>query len=96
MPKDERETPPAVAGPRPRPGIDASTIHAEATMLIRRLDRPCRDRSRRDFAILCDLLRLGLSRDEIWPLVSSLSKFESDGQPTVISAPEAGRQTHDD
>ena len=36
---------------------------------------------RRDFAIVCALLRLGLSKDEIWPLVSDTSKFESNGWP---------------
>ncbi|NLY02849.1 MAG: hypothetical protein GXY83_42895 [Rhodopirellula sp.] len=81
MPRDRRETPPVAAAPRPRPGIDTSTVHPEATTLISRLDCPCRDRSRRDFAIVCDLLRLGLSREEIWSLVASLSKFESDGRP---------------
>ena len=92
MPKDGRETPPDAA-PRPRTGIDPSAIHTEATTLISRLDRPCRDRSRRDFAVVCDLLRLGLSREEIWSLVSGASKFESDGRPyfdlTVTNAERA-------
>ena len=34
-----------------------------------------------DFAIICDLLRLGLSREDIWPLVCVRSKFESKGRP---------------
>ena len=93
MPKDEREKRPEPAAPRSHPAVDASSVHAEATTLIRRLDRPCRDRSRRDFAIVCDLLRLGLSRDEIWSLVSASSKFESDGRPyfdlTVTNAERA-------
>jgi hypothetical protein len=80
VPKDG-QTPPPAAAPHPRPDIDASTIHADVTTLISRLDRPCRDRSRRDFAIVCDLLRLGLSREEIWSLVAGTSKFESDGRP---------------
>jgi hypothetical protein len=49
--------------------------------LVRRLERPSLDRSRRDFAIVCDLLRLGLAREEIWELVSDTSKFESGGRP---------------
>ena len=81
MPKDESGTPPQVAGPRPHPAVEPETVHAEAAALISRLDRPCRDRSRRDFAIVCDLLRLGLSREEIWSLVSGTSKFESGGRP---------------
>ena len=55
--------------------------NTEATALARQLGEPARDRSRRDFAIVCDLLRLGLSREEIWPLVSGSSKFESNGRP---------------
>ena len=54
---------------------------AEVKELVDRLDRPSRDRSRRDFAIVCNLLRLGLSRDEIWELVAGTSKFESAGRP---------------
>lgn len=48
--------------------------------LVCRLHSPSRDRSRRDFAIVCDLLRLGLAKEEIWSLVSSSSKFESAGR----------------
>jgi hypothetical protein len=55
--------------------------YAEATDLVSRLDRPSPDRSRRDFAVVCDLLRLGLTREEIWPLVCQSSKFESNGRP---------------
>ena len=55
--------------------------HPEAVELTRRLGKPSHDRSRRDFAIVCDLLRLGLSKEEIWVLVSSTSKFESSGWP---------------
>jgi hypothetical protein len=93
MPKDEGELLRASARPRSHPDIDAATVHAEAAALISRLDRPCRDRSRRDFAIVCDLLRLGLSREDIWSLVSGFSKFESDGRPyfdlTVTNAERA-------
>ena len=53
---------------------------AEAMELVSRLDRPSPDRSRRDFAIVCDLLRLGLAREEIWELVAGTSKFESNGR----------------
>jgi hypothetical protein len=49
--------------------------------IVQNLDNPSRDRSRRDFAIVCDLLRLGLTREEIWPLVAGSSKFESNGRP---------------
>ena len=53
----------------------------EAAEIVRNLDRPSRDRSRRDFAVVCDLLRLGLTGEEIWPLVAGCSKFESNGRP---------------
>ena len=54
--------------------------HVDAVTLVSRLERPSQDRSRRDFAIVCDLLRLGLSPGEIWPLVAGSSKFESNGR----------------
>ena len=53
---------------------------AEAIDLVSRLDRGSPDRSRRDFAIVCDLLRLGLAKEQIWDLVSEKSKFESNGR----------------
>lgn len=53
---------------------------SEVLELVSRLDRPSPDRSRRDFAIVCDLLRLGLAREDIWGLVSGRSKFESSGR----------------
>jgi hypothetical protein len=52
----------------------------EVLDLVSRLDRPSPDRSRRDFAIVCDLLRLGLAKEDIWGLVSGRSKFESNGR----------------
>ena len=54
---------------------------AEATMLVQQLVKPSRDRSRRDFAVVCELLRLGLTKEQIWPLVCGRSKFESNGRP---------------
>jgi hypothetical protein len=54
---------------------------AKAMEFVRHLDKPCRDGSRRDFAVVCDLLRLGLTREEIWPIVCSSSKFEANGRP---------------
>ena len=59
--------------PGPRP--------AQIAELLSRLQTPSRDRSRRDFAVVCDLLRLGLAKEEIWELVSGSSKFESAGRP---------------
>lgn len=68
---------------------------AELTQIVRNLDRPSRDRSRRDFAVVCDLLRLGLTREEIWAMVAASSKFESHGRPyfdaTVANADRSVR-----
>jgi hypothetical protein len=67
--------------------------HPQAAELVCRLDKPSQDRSRRDFAIVCGLLRLGLSSEEIWPLVCGSSKFQSSGRTyferTVTSAQKA-------
>ena len=58
-----------------------SARDADIAEIVQHLDRRSRDRSRRDFAVVCDLLRLGLTSEEIWPLVAGSSKFESDGRP---------------
>jgi hypothetical protein len=55
-------------------------VRSEVLELVGRLDRPTPDRSRRDFAIVCDLLRLGLAKEAIWDVVSGRSKFESNGR----------------
>lgn len=55
--------------------------HRRIAGLLRYLDRAVEDRSRRDFAVICGLLQLGLSRDEIWDLVQDHSKFASHGEP---------------
>ena len=59
----------------------ARCLSEEVKELVARLEKPSRDRSRRDFAIVCNLLRLGLLKEEIWELVSGTSKFESAGRP---------------
>jgi len=53
----------------------------EAAALVGQLAKPSHDRSRRDFAVICDLLRLGLAKEEIWELVAGSSKFQSNGRP---------------
>jgi hypothetical protein len=53
---------------------------AEVAEIVRNLDRRSRDRSRRDFAVVCDLLRMGLTAEEIWSIVADSSKFESNGR----------------
>jgi hypothetical protein len=78
----QRKTPSVCS--RPATEVSTETIlarTAEAAALARQLGKPARDRSRRDFAITCDLLRLGLTGEEIWPLVCGSSKFESNGRP---------------
>lgn len=63
------------------PSEEASACKVKVTEIIRNLDKPSQDRSRRDFAVVCDLLRLGLTAEDIWPLVAGSSKFESNGRP---------------
>ncbi|MCI0333465.1 MAG: hypothetical protein L0228_09605 [Planctomycetes bacterium] len=43
--------------------------------LLRHLEQDVADRSRRDFAVVCGLLRLGLSPQETRPLIEGRSKF---------------------
>jgi hypothetical protein len=47
--------------------------------LMQKLELATPDRSRRDFAVVCGLLRLGCTADEIWAIVRDRSKFQSDG-----------------
>lgn len=47
--------------------------------LVHRLDLPVKDRSRRDFAIVCQLLRLGVQPEAICQLVEGHSKFTTPG-----------------
>jgi len=61
-------------------GVRLPNDNPEVVEIVRNLDRPARDRSRRDFAVVCDLLRLRLGPEEIWPLVAGSSKFESNGR----------------
>ena len=67
--------------------------------LVRQLEKPVEDRSRRDFAVVCKLVRLGLSDNEVWSLVQQYSKFASNGEQyfriTVANARSATtRQRH--
>ena len=71
---------PACAGTRSLP-YAATGCHDNVTTLAARLELPTEDRSRRDFAVVCDMLRLGLSAEEIWAIVADKSKFESNGRP---------------
>ncbi len=63
------------------PSVRKLACHDDAEALASRLELPTEDRSRRDFAVVCDLLRLGLSPAEIWAIVADKSKFESNGRP---------------
>jgi len=74
----------AVSPVEAKKGLSSDTVlacRAGAAALASRLDMPSQDRSRRDFAVVCDLLRLGLRPEEIWSLVADKSKFESNGRP---------------
>jgi len=61
-------------------GDEARAREAEVADIARRLDLPTGDRSRRDFAVICELLRLGLTKEEIWNTVSGRSKFATAGR----------------
>jgi hypothetical protein len=73
----------AVAAHSPAEGLSrrCRAEQGDVAEIVRSLDRRVRDRSRRDFAVVCDLLRLGLTGQQIWPLVAGTSKFESNGRP---------------
>lgn len=47
--------------------------------LVSRLHRTKTDRSKRDYAVVCELIRLGFRETDIWSLVSNKSKFATDG-----------------
>ncbi len=63
--------------------------------LVGTLDRDSKDRSRRDFWVVCKLLSLGLSSDEVCQLVHGHSKFQTDEYTThtVQKALRALRQS---
>ena len=86
-------------------GIDQGTSRRNAESanraqaVVRQLEKPVEDRSRRDFAVVCKLVRLGLSDNEVWSLVQQYSKFASNGEQyfriTVANARSATtRQRH--
>jgi hypothetical protein len=56
-------------------------------------DQDVSDRSRRDFAVVCSLLRLGMRPSDIWSHVENRSKFASRGysyfETTLSNALEA-------
>ena len=45
--------------------------------LLDRFDESVDDRSRRDFAVICGLLRIGISDQQLWRLVCDKSKFRT-------------------
>ncbi|MEZ6103871.1 MAG: bifunctional DNA primase/polymerase [Pirellulaceae bacterium] len=47
--------------------------------LVSRLNRAKTDRSKRDYAIVCELIRVGLCELDIWSLVHQKSKFATNG-----------------
>ena len=69
------------AATRAPPASTAPLGDPRTKELVAELDRSVSDRSRRDFAVVLALLRLGLSPEEIWPLVENRSKFEFRGRP---------------
>jgi hypothetical protein len=68
------------AAPVPVAAVAPAGDDARIQQLVARLDIEVPDRSARDFAIVCELLRLGLTREGIWPLVQGKSKFSARGR----------------
>ncbi len=70
-------------------GVDPKRVRG----LLATLDRDTNDRSRRDFWVICQLFRLGLSETEISQLVAGKSKFQTPDYiaQTVSKAAEAIR-----
>lgn len=60
--------------------------------LLRHLDKEVADRSRRDFAVVCGFLRLGLSPDEVQRLVEGRSKFADNASYVETTIANAVRQ----
>ena len=94
-----------VVGALPAAPIRRPVLRAEAHAIRKfhvvdvaaELDRPVADRSRRDFAVVCRLLRMGVARAQIEALVKNRSKFATNGQDyfdlTLANAMrEIGRQ----
>ena len=52
----------------------------EIRALVERLDLPTNDRSKRDYAVLLELLRMGTPVERIWKLVRGRSKFATAGR----------------
>ena len=57
------------------PSTALPATDARIRKLLATLDQPATDRSRRDFAVVCQLLRYGISPQEISILVAGQSKF---------------------
>ncbi len=51
----------------------------QVRQLVSKLNRSKADRSKRDYAIVCELIRLGVRDTDIWSLVRAKSKFATDG-----------------
>lgn len=73
------------------PGVTSSDGSIQQVLAC--LDKEVSDRSRRDFAVVCSLLRLGMGPPEIWSHVANRSKFVTRGydyfKTTVNNALEA-------
>ena len=61
-----------------RSSIDATD--RRVARILARLDYEVEDRSRRDFGVVCSLLRIGIRSEEIWSLVRHFSKFATNGR----------------
>jgi len=76
---DAATTPEFATAALARPRQIATPLWDRIRDVARRLDEETADRSRRDFGVVCQLLRLGCTTEEVWQLVHDRSKFETHG-----------------
>jgi hypothetical protein len=57
--------------------VDEAEVHE----ILCRLDHRVHDRSRRDYGVVCELIRIGIAPEKIWRLVAEKSKFRTNGRP---------------
>jgi hypothetical protein len=62
------------------PQTSTSWLNLSVNAVVERLEENTNDRSRRDFAVICQLLRCGMDPESIWPLVHDHSKFAERGR----------------
>ena len=65
--------------------LSADSDQRRVGQILNRLELPVDDRSRRDFGVICDLLRIGVPSGSIWQLVADRSKFAANGYSYFVT-----------